>query len=197
VPLEGQLPCNANRAGESFLTQNGPSRFDRVVSPGANILEDGKPASVRNVVLVVDEESRITLEGKNEDRLTADGIAREVLDLVRRPAASESKEHINVRGSHDLPHHLPPSLELFSRKLSQGSGVQPGSVQRGLQGNGDWVTQALRGVASTLRMCCQLLDLLGIGGADDLQLDSDVLEVSRRVIDVIFRGVAESSANVS
>jgi hypothetical protein len=46
-------------------------------------------------------------------------------------------------------------------------------------------------------MCCQLLDLLGIGGADDLQLDSDVLEVSRRVIDVIFRGVAESSANVS
>ena len=58
------------------------------------------------------------------------------------------------------------------------------------------MAQALRGMTSALCMGCQLLDLLGIGGARDLQLDGYVLELRRRVVDAVLLGVPKSCPDV-
>jgi hypothetical protein len=58
------------------------------------------------------------------------------------------------------------------------------------------MAQALRSVTGTLRVRRQPLHLLRGGWAHDLQLDRDVLEIRRRVIDVVFLSVAKGSAHV-
>lgn len=56
--------------------------------------------------------------------------------------------------------------------------------------------KALGGMTSPLCMGCQLLDLLGIGWAHDLQLDGYVLEIRRRVVDAVLLGVPKSCPDV-
>jgi hypothetical protein len=112
VALEAQLSHNTNRTDAHSLLQNGHGPADGVLPPRANVLEHGKPVSVGDVVLVMNEQSGLTFAGKDEDRLPADGIAGKVLDLVARATAAEGKEHIHLGGAHDLPHRIPPALKL-------------------------------------------------------------------------------------
>ncbi len=51
-------------------------------------------------------------------------------------------------------------------------------------------------MASALSMGGQPLHLLGICWAHDLQLDGDIFEVGRRVIDAIFLSVAKGGAYI-
>jgi hypothetical protein len=60
----------------------------------------------------MDEQRRVAFDGKDENRFAADGISGEVVNLVRRTTAAESKEHVHVRGAHDLPHRFPSAFEL-------------------------------------------------------------------------------------
>src|ERR1700682_628682 len=76
----------------------------------------------------MDEQCRFALEGKDKRCFTADGIAREVLNLVRRSAAAESEEHVHVGGAHDLPHRIPSALKLTRGKGAQTSSLAPFSV---------------------------------------------------------------------
>src|ERR1700682_6581462 len=76
----------------------------------------------------MDEQCRFALEGKDKRCFTADGIAREVLNLVRPPAAAESEEHVHVGGAHDLPHRIPSALKLTRGKGAQTSSLAPFSV---------------------------------------------------------------------
>jgi hypothetical protein len=95
-----------------FLAENGHDSTDRVLPARTDVLEHSEPARIWNMVLVVDEQRRIAIEGKDEDGLTAHGIAREVLDLVRHSAVAESEEHSHVGGAHLVPHAIPSALKL-------------------------------------------------------------------------------------
>jgi len=112
VAPEAEWTDNPDRTGVPVLLEDRDRRADRVLATRANIGEDGQAASVRDVVLVVNEKRRLAVEGKDQDRLTADGIAGKVLDLVRCSAAPEGDEDADLCPTHNLSHRLPPALEL-------------------------------------------------------------------------------------
>jgi hypothetical protein len=58
------------------------------------------------------------------------------------------------------------------------------------------MAQALRGVAGPLGVCRQAPHLLRSSRADDFELDRDLLEVGRRVVDIVFLSVAKCGSDI-
>ncbi len=83
-------------------------------------------------------------------------------------------------------------MRLFSLLLS----FQRGSVESRLECHRDRPAQTLGRVAGAFGVRGQLADLVRASRADHVQLDGHLLEVGRRVVNVVFLSVAERGADV-
>src|SRR5207237_968637 len=92
----------------------------------------------------------------------------------------------------------PDSLPRWRGRVRVGAWLGKRLLVEGrVQVDGNRMAKRLRGVATSLGMSHQLADIRGSGGTDDRELDHHLLEIGRRVVDVVLLGVLKGGADVS